>query len=115
MSDPEHMSSDRYDPSFWVRSQVNDLGARLADERTRPCEHLTDPERDHYSWALWAPAAIVCEDCLGPLLAAPAGMCDRCGDAAAAHQNDYRPTEQGDWVFLFRLCTRCQGAEMSQV
>lgn len=107
-------TSDRYDPSFWVRAQVEDLGVRLAEERTRPCPHLTDPENDRYAWALWVPERIYCADCIGPVLDMPDGPCDRCGDQPVAFQSDYRPTEAGDWVLLFRLCSTCHAKELSQ-
>ncbi|WP_134131199.1 hypothetical protein [Kribbella pratensis] len=106
----------RYEPSVWVRSIVeDDLLVRLATELTRPCPHLTDPEHQRYAYALWAPDLLLCADCIGPVMDAPAGMCDRCGEAQAAHQNDYIPTTDGEgWVLLFRLCEDCQRREMSQ-
>lgn len=107
------ISSDRYDPSFWVRSQVQELGVRLADERTKPCPHLTDPDHDRYAWAVWAPAAIVCGECVLPILEQPPGVCDRCGEEPAVQQFDYEPTDGGDWLLLFRLCQGCTAREMA--
>jgi hypothetical protein len=105
---------DRYEPSFWVRSQVHGLGVRLTEERTRPCPHLTDSERDRYAYALWVPERLVCADCVEGVMDAPVGMCNRCGKAPAAHENRYPPTPEGDWLLMFRLCDDCQRSEMGQ-
>lgn len=107
------MSSDRYDPSFWVRSQVASLPDRLDDGQIEICPHLDDPSRDQHAWALWAPDRLLCGDCLVPVLAAPVGPCDRCSERPATRQNDYVPREGGNLTLHFRLCDPCQAREWS--
>jgi hypothetical protein len=108
----ETYDSDHYDPSFWLRSVVDDLGDRLAERTTRPCPHLTHPERDRYAWCLWMPERLVCADCLPAVMDAPRGMCNRCGKAEPVRENYYHPTPEEDWVLIFVLCADCQRAEM---
>ena len=109
-------NNDNYEPSVWVRSIAgDDLEVRLATELTRPCPHLTDPEREGFAYALWAPDLLLCATCVGPVMDAPAGLCDRCGEAPAVRQFDYHPpTSAGVWVMLFRLCDACRRRELSE-
>jgi hypothetical protein len=107
------MSSDRYDPSFWVRSQVAGLPDRLDDGRTDLCPHLADPAKDQHAFAVWAPELLLCGDCLQSVLAAPAGPCDRCGERPATRLNDYVPREGRNLTLYFRLCDDCQAREWS--
>jgi hypothetical protein len=104
--------SNNHEPSVWAREQFAELGRRLVDERTKPCPHLSDPERDRYAYALWAPAAISCGDCVEPILNMQRTACDRCGERPPTADHQAQPAE--GVLMLFALCEECDRREMGR-
>ena len=107
-------SIDNHEPSWWLRSTVDELGQRVVAGQVDFCPHLGVGSSVYM--ALWRPDIAVCRTCWPRLWSGMRGtpddaQCDRCGGHDRHGKINGGLLVLGAVILTFGLCDDCAARE----